>query len=367
MPYSSLLCCGPHLTLPPLTLTISAAEGLGEGLVQPAEVGEGSAGAASPAGATKPGNGVAGQLPEQLAAAGGSGSPQHGSGAGNNGRTHPGAAGGSQAAPAVAVKQEPADGPAAGELPTGNGVPSEPEQPESKSVLSCIWGTMPHRKQQPDAAEEPKQQQAQQQAQQQQQQQQQQQPANGIVADRAAAAVQLPPKPAQQAAAPSNGAAAPMQQPANGKLAEQPSQGAASEQCLTGQTGAVAAAIQRQIASLQHVLASDSQQQQLGEGGEPGQPSADSPQELATAAQTIAIDPGNGLLGRKRSFGELSQGSGEATHPSSRPRHSDSGGTAGGSQDSGGSGGMCVLGDACVRACVPNWLHLELLSCAMQP
>ena len=287
-----------------------------EAMLQAVEADEAADGAAPAAGSMA--NGVAAAAHGTAAAANGA--------AGQPAKQH-GHVEGGHVLRAVAVKDEPMDDAAASALPAANGQAAEPEeQPESKNVVSCSGGLVHPKKQAAAAALE------------QQQQQQQQQPAvdNGTA---------LPKQP-QPAAGPTNGAAAQAHVPTNGKSAGagQVTKSVPSAGCLTGQTVEAAAAVQQQIAGLQHALASASQQQ-LGEEAEAGQPSIGGPQVLPLAAQGFSSEPAGGLLGRKRSFGELSQGSGEDVPPSSKPRHGENNGVEGGSPD-GGSGwsslGVCV-------------------------
>lgn len=240
---------------------------------------------------------------------------------------------GAQPAAAVEVKEEPADESAAGAQPTGNGVAPQVEQSVDGHLPSWIWKAMHRSEQQPEVPAAAA--------------GQQQQPpvaaANGTAAERPAAAT-LPPKLPQQGVAPNSGVAAQVQAPTNGKVvaAGQGSADAPSEECVTGQTVAAAAAIQQQVAGLQHALAAGSQQQQpqLEENREVGQqPSLGSPQAAAAAADLRG--PGSSLLGQKRLFEAIS---GEAeVPPSSRAQLSDS---SGGEEGSGGGPGAST-GQTC--------------------
>ena len=312
----------PFSSLPPPAafcfVPVVAVEGVMDAMLQAVEADEAADGAAPASGSMA--NGV-------VAAAHGTAAAANGA-AGQPAKQH-GHVEGGHVLRAVAVKDEPMDAAGASALPAANGQAAEPEeQPENNNVVSCSGGLVHPKKQAAAAALEH----------QQQQQQQQQQPA-------AANGTALPKQP-QAAAGRTNGAAAQAQVPTNGKTAGagQLAKGMPSEGCLTGHTVEAAAAVQQQIASLQHALASASQQQ-LGEEAEAGQPSIGGPQALPLAAQGFPMEPAGGLLGRKRSFGELSQGSGEDVPPSSRPRHGENNGVEGGRQE-GGSGwsslGVCM-------------------------
>lgn len=179
--------------------------------------------------------------------------------------------------------------------------------------------------------------------------------------------------PTNGAAGPANGTAGPTNGAAKGQAADQVAAspaGAAAAQTggsgSAGETAAVAAAVQQQVASLQQALAAECASevwQQPGEEAGSPQAAAGAPPAAGAAEPAAPGRPGGSVLGRKRSFGELSQGSGGEAARGSRARCGDSGHADEGCQ-AGDSGAECrgLVGSIAIPSVCKTLPHLLLLS-----